>query len=106
MKNNILVKRLSAIETIASINELCVDKTSTLTKNEMVVKEFYTLDQIFNGINSNYEKLSTFQLMTEAILFCSTATIKKDYNGKIQLEGSDAEKSLIRFLMKIGVDIE
>lgn len=40
-KHNVLVKRLSAIEDLGSINVLCTDKTGTLTENKMTVKNLY-----------------------------------------------------------------
>jgi P-type E1-E2 ATPase len=50
MKNeNNLVRKLDASETMGGANEICTDKTGTLTKNQMTVKEFYTLDQVYKG---------------------------------------------------------
>ncbi len=40
-KENNLVRRLEAAETMGGANEICTDKTGTLTKNEMKVLEFY-----------------------------------------------------------------
>lgn len=41
-KHKVLVKRLSAIEDLGSINVLCTDKTGTLTENKLVVKNLYS----------------------------------------------------------------
>ncbi len=41
-KKNALIRRLSAIETIGRVNIICTDKTGTLTKGELEVKEIYT----------------------------------------------------------------
>jgi P-type E1-E2 ATPase len=44
-----LVRRLSASETMGGANEICTDKTGTLTKNQMTVKAFYVNDTVIKG---------------------------------------------------------
>lgn len=41
---NNLVRKLQSSETMGGANEICSDKTGTLTKNQMTVKEFYTME--------------------------------------------------------------
>ena len=43
-KENNLVRKLHASETMGGANEICTDKTGTLTKNQMTVKEIYIND--------------------------------------------------------------
>ncbi len=40
-RRNALIKRLSAVETLGSTNDICTDKTGTLTKGEMTVREIW-----------------------------------------------------------------
>lgn len=44
-KEHIIVKRLSAIEDLGNIEVLCSDKTGTLTKNEMELKDCVSLNE-------------------------------------------------------------
>ena len=48
-EENNLVRKLQSSETMGGANEICTDKTGTLTKNQMTVKEFYTMDTVFKG---------------------------------------------------------
>ena len=58
---NSLIRRIPAVETLGSISVLCVDKTGTLTKNQMEVKETF-----FNS------KFNETELMTYAGLASET----------------------------------
>ena len=40
-KDNLLVKKMEACETLGQIREICTGKTATLTENNMTVNRFY-----------------------------------------------------------------
>jgi P-type E1-E2 ATPase len=48
-KENNLVRRLEASETMGGASEICTDKTGTLTKNQMTVMEFFTMNKFFDA---------------------------------------------------------
>jgi Ca2+-transporting ATPase len=62
-KRNIVVKRLSAVETLGSTTVMCVDKTGTITSGEMMVKKLWAGGEIFEITGDGYspEGFVTFQ---------------------------------------------
>jgi magnesium-transporting ATPase (P-type) len=51
---NAIVRRLPAIETVGSVSVICTDKTGTLTRNEMVVREVATAGHVFEVEGEGY----------------------------------------------------
>ena len=53
-EENNLVRRLEAAETMGGADEICTDKTGTLTKNQMIVKEINFMCQKYEGNIENF----------------------------------------------------
>ncbi|MDO8664290.1 MAG: HAD-IC family P-type ATPase [Candidatus Liptonbacteria bacterium] len=54
-KRNVLVKRLQAVEALGQTKIIAVDKTGTLTMNEMVIQRVYVDGKNFDITGSGYE---------------------------------------------------
>ncbi|MDO8571414.1 MAG: HAD-IC family P-type ATPase [bacterium] len=54
-KRNALVKKLQAVEALGQTEIIAVDKTGTLTKNELVVRKAFINNKLFDISGSGYE---------------------------------------------------
>ena len=73
-KVGVIVRRTATIETLGSVTVLCVDKTGTLTKNEMKIEELKLLNgdtwNASSAINPEFEELiSIGSLATPTVAF-------------------------------------
>lgn len=62
LKHNNLVRKLHACETMGAATVICTDKTGTLTKNKMQVREFFTYIDDFSFIAQSICVNSTAEL--------------------------------------------
>ena len=96
-KQNALVRKMVACETVGCINVICSDKTGTLTENKMTVKNLYEKRTVIepNKITNKF--------LIDNICINSTADVHFD-GKKAEFVGNPTECALIVSAHKSGVN--
>ena len=93
VKNNAIVKKLPAVETLGSANVVCSDKTGTLTQNKMTVVKTYLPEYGIKKFD-DHEHADDVKKMLRYFTLCSDAELKID-NGEIVLFGDPTETAMV-----------
>jgi Ca2+-transporting ATPase len=108
-KQNAIIRKLLAVETLGSVTVICADKTGTITKNEMTVEKIFVDDKIFDVTGVGYEPKGKFLyngeevdinkeenliLLLKAVALCNNSVLEEK-EGKWEIIGDPTEGALI-----------
>ena len=119
-KRNAIIRRLPAVETLGAVTVVCSDKTGTLTRNEMTVKNILSSDEMFSVDGTGYDPhggiyhenkkvvCSQHKLLDEisrGALLCNDALVENK-KSQWQVLGDPMEGALMVAALKSGLDAE
>jgi len=101
----ILVRKLSAVDTLGKVQVICLDKTGTLTMNKMSVDRVYCGSKMLYPDDLKSEEKPELKELLKVLVLCNEAIVEYK-NGKPAFTGSPTEVSLLELAHKAGIDIE
>ena len=125
-RHKAIIRRMKAVETLGSTTVICSDKTGTLTKNQMTVRQIHTLDRDFGVTGKGFqpnghlvrkgEELSDedlrsrqadlgFRLLGACLSLCHNSNIVKA-DGRWQAIGDPTDSACAVAGWKINGDVK
>ncbi len=117
-RDNAIIRRLPAVETLGCTTVICSDKTGTLTKNEMTVRKVYVYGEIIEVTGVGFEPRGDFLLggdaidpkgvrdldqLLKAMVLCNDSKLVRE-NGDWSIQGDPTEGALLIVAQKSGLD--
>lgn len=116
-RRQVLVRRLDAVETLASVNVACFDKTGTLTENRMrvarvalsggpLVADEHGVLRDGGGHPARMDRAPDLERLLRVAVLCSEAEIETGQDGRPAPSGSATESALVQMALDAGLDAE
>jgi P-type Ca2+ transporter type 2C len=117
VKRNALVRRLPAIETLGSVSVICTDKTGTLTRDEMTVRQVVVAGQTLKVSGAGYQPTGEYsrngspveppeelrETVRAAVLASDARLLGGEADGGWRVRGDPTEGALVVAAAKVGL---
>ncbi len=109
-KRHILIRGLNAVEALGSVQTICLDKTGTITQNQMVVAEVHISSGVLKLKGDRFfqddqeievAEVSELRKLIKVGVLCSESEV----NEEGEVKGSATENALIYMAMAVNLDI-
>ncbi len=98
-----VVRRLSVVESLGSVDTICTDKTGTLTQNLMTVQRLFADGQLVNVPQGSMSEGVMRELLRAGVL-CNEATVEAGAQPKVI--GDPVDTALLRAALAAGLHVE
>jgi Ca2+-transporting ATPase len=123
VKQHVVVKRLSAVQTLGSVTVICTDKTGTITKGEMTVNKLWVKDRVMEVSGLGYNPVGDFTINSQPLREGETKSLEKlleiaalcngakidppsDRNRNWSVIGDPTDGALLVAALKYGMNLE
>ncbi len=96
-----IIKELASVETLGATTVIVSDKTGTLTKNEMEVKELFMIGHHIQFSEAKYTAEKDI-LEGLSLIACNSALCNNAKNDETEFVGDPTEIALLKLPIKIG----
>lgn len=119
-KRNALIKKLQAVEALGQARVIAVDKTGTITKNELIVRKIFVDGKIFEVSGDGYDPKGEIKINRKAVyalnhpelilcgkiaaLNANARTIFSNEDKTWKIAGDPTEAAMLVLAKKIGFD--
>jgi P-type Ca2+ transporter type 2C len=103
-----IMRRLPAVETLGSTTVICADKTGTLTKNRMTVREYYLSDGRDIAVEGSTDRVNTDPLLQQAVrigVLCNEASFHAAGTDESRSIGDPTETALLVVADTLVLDV-
>jgi Ca2+-transporting ATPase len=113
-RRRVLIRHLEAVETLGSVQTLCLDKTGTITLNQMAAVAIYAgihrvevaQDRlIIDGNRIQVADCEELLRLMQVGILCSESEVTFE-RGAYIVKGSSTESALFHLAMKSGIDLQ